>query len=30
MNRIKAFLNGFVDGLGFGCVWRWLRKVQEK
>jgi len=30
MNTIKAFLNGFVDGLGFGCIWRYLRKAHKE
>lgn len=29
-DRVKAFLNGFIDGFGFGFVWRWLRKASKK
>lgn len=26
MIRLKALIHGFIDGLGFGFFWRWLKK----
>lgn len=30
MIRLKVFLKGFIDGLGFGPICRYLRKVNRK